>query len=127
MRVGAAKTAFSPCLAGRERADYWTAEFAAEGEIIKSVYFPNLWELPFQSDYTYEVAETNGGYFVDIRARAFARAVSLDVAKENAFVRYSENFFDIEAGETRRVFLETSETLRAEDIRVSDFTKLPEE
>lgn len=127
VRVGAAKTAFFPMLAGRERADYWTAEFAAEGEIIKSVYFPNLWELPFQSDYTYEVAETNGGYFVDIRARAFARAVSLDVAKENARVWYSENFFDLEAGETRRVFLETSETLRAEDIRVSDFTKLPEE
>lgn len=58
---------------------------------------------------------------------AFARAVSLDVAKENARVWYSENFFDLEAGETRRVFLETSETLRAEDIRVSDFTKLPEE
>ena len=127
VRVGAAKTAFFPMLAGRERADYWTAEFAAEGEIIKSVYFPNLWDLPFESDYTYEVAETNGGYFVDIRARAFARAVSLDVAKENARVRYSENFFDLEAGETRRVFLETSETLRAEDIRVSDFTKLPEE
>ena len=64
---------------------------------------------------------------MDIRARAFARAVSLDVAKENALVWYSENFFDLEAGETRRVFLETSETLRAEDIRVSDFTKLPEE
>ena len=106
--------------------DYWSAEFVADtGETVKTIYFPRLWDKSFESDVSVHFGTEDSRYYVDITANQFARSVNVDVARE-VHVYYSDNYFDLEKGETRRVWLDTDAKLFKSDICVRDFNQMEE-
>lgn len=108
--------------------DYWSAEFIADtGERVKTLYFPRLWDMQFPGGLSVRTGRENGRFFVDVTAEQFARAVCVDVPREDIRVYYSDNFFDLEKGETRRVWLDTDAALQESDIVVRDFNTVPQD
>ncbi len=85
--------------------DYLSAEFVSEKGSAKDVFLKNPSKsYKFQGDISYEIEETTEGYQVKIKANSFAKSVFLDCA-DNRDVYYSDNFFDMECGEEKIIFI----------------------
>lgn len=85
-----------------------------------NVCFPYLYpDPPFVSDYVCSEEREGDRATLTFRANAFARAVRILSSGDGA--KFSDNYFDLEAGETKRI---TVTGLAAEDkLTVSDFAK----
>jgi beta-mannosidase len=109
----------------RERADaYLYARAVLNGREYKAVYSPSMWKgAAFESDYKYEAGQTRPGELrVKITAGAFAKSVSLRLP-DNWKYEYSDNYVDLEAGETREIVVRSAggEAIDPSGLAVSDF------
>ncbi len=85
--------------------DYLSAEFVCNAESYKEIFLRKpTKEYTFQGDISYTAEETDDGCQVKITAKSFARGVFVDCA-DNSDVYYSDNFFDMEAGEEKTVVI----------------------
>lgn len=91
---------------------------------INTTFFPGLWRdvqwpepgLKVSVDY---IINNNGTYEASLRIKSdkYARMVKIDV--NNTDAEFSDNFFDIEAREEKRVVIKSGRSFSAEDIRIS--------
>ncbi len=103
-----------------EDADTYLYAKSSDGE-LHTVYSPSLWHnCKFQSDYRYTVKVENTGLKVTVKANSFAKGVTLRLP-ENCKYTYTDNYFDLEAGEEKTVYIygATGE----EVLTVTDFAK----
>ena len=106
-------------------ADYLTADLLYGGaKTVKTIYFPKLWKgLPFVKDIDSQVTKKEGGrYEITIRANAFARSVFIDYP-DNDGVTYSDNFFDMERGDTVTVSVYSEKPLDVSLFTVKTFSE----
>lgn len=91
----------------------------ADGKEYANTYFPYLYPAPpFASRYTYTEERTENETALTFRAEEYARHISIDAGDG---VLYSDNYFDLEAGEEKRVVLRGA--AENAEIRVTDFVK----
>ena len=91
----------------------------ADGKEYANTYFPYLYPAPpFASRYTYTEERTENEIALTFRAEEYARHISIDAGDG---VLYSDNYFDLEAGEEKRVVLRGA--AENAEIRVTDFVK----
>ena len=75
----------------------------------------------FESDYSYSVKEMENGLVVTVKANSFVKALTLRLP-DNYKYDYSENYFDMQAGEEKTVYI-IGEGAKAENLEVTDFAK----
>ena len=91
------------------------------GKKKKNVWSANMWKnCGFESDYEYSAAKTPEGLKVKIKANAFAKGVVLKFP-ENYKYDFSDNYFDLEAGEEKIVTIEGGAD--ENELVVTDFAK----
>ena len=101
---------------------YLYAECMFGEEKLSCVYSYDMWHTcNFTSDYVYTTEKTENGLLVKIKANAFAKGVILRLP-ENCEYTYSDNYFDLQAGEEKTVCV-FGKNIRAEDLEVTDFAK----
>jgi beta-mannosidase len=101
---------------------YLFAQCAANGETLTTVYSHDMWSKCFgTSDYTYQAQPTATGLIVKIKANSFAKGVTLRLP-ENCGYTYSDNYFDMQAGEEKVVVISGGK-VRVEDLEITDFAK----
>ena len=84
---------------------YLFAETTGDGVHLATVYSYDMWHsCRFTSDYTYEVSPAEGGLSVTVTAQRFAKGVTIRLPENNRY-DYSDNFFDLQAGESRTVLI----------------------
>lgn len=106
---------------------YLFAEISGD-ESEKSVYFYSLWkDLPFESDITVEKEQINPLDFkLTVCANKFARLVFIDTPYE-ADPIISDNYFDMEQGDKRTIFVKTKVPIKACDVVVKTYADLWDE
>ena len=100
--------------------DYLVAQFIGENnESAKTIYFHNLWNgKKFESDISFDVKEIDeNAYAVTIRANKFARLVFVDYATAEGLI-YSDNFFDLDNGDSKTVIIKSEKPLDISKITV---------
>ncbi|MBQ9713717.1 MAG: hypothetical protein IJV83_00155 [Clostridia bacterium] len=101
---------------------YLYAECVVGGEKLVNVYSYDMWHTcNFASDYTYVVKETEKGLAVTLKAGAFAKAVTLRLPN-NCNYDYSDNYFDMQAGEEKTVYVYGAGA-KANELTVTDFAR----
>lgn len=89
-----------------------------------AVYFPRYWkDIPWKSDYDWAFFKDGSGYKIRITARAFVRMCNISVARA-ADLSLSDNYFDIEAGETKIIRIDTDQPVSKEDVTVRDWNSV---
>lgn len=100
---------------------YLFAEAFSDGRKITVVYSYDMWHgCDFESDYTVRKEKCDDGLKVTVRANKFAKGVTL-ILPDNYKYEYTDNFFDLEAGEEKTVFVKGAEN--EADLTVTDFAK----
>ncbi len=100
---------------------YLTAEFEGLERATREIYFHNLWkDIDWQEpDVKIEMlSETTSDRYemvCRVSAQRFARCVNL-AATENVEVLFSDNYFDIPAGEYVDVVIKSNKQLRVEEL-----------
>lgn len=90
-------------------------------EDISNIYSDSMWmNCQFESDYSYHANEIEDGMIVTVKARKFAKGVILKLP-ENEKYTYSDNYFDLQAGEEKTVVIHGKASI--EDLVVTDFTQ----
>lgn len=99
--------------------------YAKAGE-LDDVYFYDLWKnIEFRSDLqivSWNSEKEAEGYCitVEIKAYSFARAVFLDVAGSE-LADFSDNYFDLPAGENKKIIIHTPLALDKKDMTIKTF------
>lgn len=89
------------------------------GHEVSNVYSHTMWrDCQFESDYTYHGEETETGLVVTVKANQFAKGVTLKLP-ENEKYTYSDNYFDLEAGEEKTIYIQGRASVN--DLVVTDF------
>ena len=98
---------------------------AYEGDVTgKTLYSDMFWSnMDFQSDYTYSVNTLSDTEIeVTVNANKFAKQVFIHF--ENNFeYTYSDNYFDVEAGESVTIKVTNSKGIDASKMCITDFAK----
>lgn len=104
---------------------YLTASYMADGEMRKTLYSPHFWRnVEFASDYEVESEQISDVQVrVKIHAKKFAKSVFIS-HKDNFKFTYSDNYVDIEAGDTVEIMVSGKEKFSKEDLKISDFALL---
>ena len=101
---------------------YLYAECEFAGEKHTCVYSYDMWHTcQFVSDYTYATEKTEKGLLVKIKANSFAKGVILRLP-ENYKYTYSDNYFDLQAGEEKTVCI-YGKNICADNLEITDFAK----
>ena len=66
--------------------------------------------------------ETYENLKVTIKANKFAKGITLRLPENEKYI-YSDNYFDLEAGEEKKVFIFGVKELDAKELVVTDFAK----
>lgn len=100
---------------------YLFAEAECGGKPISAVYSYDMWHtFGATDDYTVSTAPADDGLSVTVTAKKFVRGVIIRMP-ENFRYTYSDNYFDLQAGETKTVLIRGA---RPGDMpEVTDFTK----
>jgi beta-mannosidase len=100
---------------------YLYANCKVNGQPLSTVYSCDMWHTcNFESNYTYKVKKTEKGLAVAIKAKSFAKGVTLRLP-ENCNYTYSDNYFDMQAGEKKTVYVYGEANTK--DLVVTDFAK----
>ena len=106
-----------------EKNAYLYVETMVNGTPIRTTYSRNMWHTcEFSSDYTYTTEYVDGGLKVHFRANAYAKGITLRFPQNDCY-DYSDNYFDLEAGERKSVFISSSSEIKSELLTVTDFAK----
>ena len=88
---------------------------------ISNIYSDSMWmNCKFESDYTYHAREIEDGMIVTVKARKFAKGITLKLP-ENEKHTYSDNYFDLQAWEEKTVVIRGKASV--EDLVVTDFAQ----
>ena len=100
---------------------YLYAECKACDERLSVVYSYDMWHTcNFASNYTYKVKKTEKGLAVTIKAKSFVKGITLRLP-DNYKYTYSDNYFDMQAGEKKTVYVYGE--AKADALTVTDFAK----
>jgi hypothetical protein len=100
---------------------YLYAECSVGKETLSTVYSYDMWHTcAFESKYTYKVKKTEKGLMITLKAKEFAKGVTLRLP-DNYKYTYSDNYFDMQAGEKKVVYVYGD--AKVEDLVVTDFAK----
>lgn len=102
---------------------YLYVRYTVNGEAKTSVFSLNFWkDCNFASDYKVSKKANGNSVTVKIKAKSFAKSVFLSFP-DNYKYTYSDNYLDIEAGETRVVTVTADEPIDVTKLTVTDFVK----
>ena len=100
---------------------YLYAKCYAKGGILSTVYSCDMWRTcNFESKYTYKVKAKGDDLVVTIKAEEFVKGVTLRLPNNYGYT-YSDNYFDMEAGEKKKVYIYGA--ANAEGLTITDFAK----
>ncbi len=100
---------------------YLFAEYEMNGQKQSTVFSYDMWHsCKFSSDYTYEVTEQPGCLAVKLRAKQFAKGITLRLP-DNCRYTYSDNYIDLQAGEEATVYIYGTQPGDADKLQVTDF------
>ncbi len=95
----------------------------ADKESLSSVYSPDMWHSShFTSDYRWNAEYVGEAIALTVKARAFAKGVTVRLP-DNCKYTYSDNYFDVEAGEEKTIYIYGASKADIENIVVTDFAK----
>ena len=102
--------------------DYMTAEFIGEESAEKYIFFHRQWKgKHFVSDIRWSVADVSANECrVELFAENFARSVFLD-CPDNSRIVYSDNYFDMEKGDARTIYIRSDIPVDKNFISVKTF------
>lgn len=108
----------APCAAG----DYLYGELLCGGaRVVKEIVSPTMWaDTSFESDYTVRLRRDGRDLLADITANKFLKSLYLHFDRNYEY-RYSDNFIDVEAGETVTVRISSAREIDPAALRFSDF------
>ncbi len=90
---------------------------------LEALYSADMWHgCRFESDYSWSVKYQDGAVAVTVKASKFAKGVTVRLP-DNYKYTYSDNYFDIEAGEEKTVYIYGGSEADIAKITVSDFAK----
>lgn len=93
------------------------------GDDVYVVYSQSMWKgYELESDYAYNIKETESGLLVTVKANKFAKGVTLRLP-DNYNYLYSDNYFDLPAGEEKTVIISGATLADADRLVVTDFAK----
>lgn len=103
---------------------FYFVHYCVDGNKISCVYSPDFWHrAKFESDYTYNINKVSSNKVeLTVKANKFVKGlfVSLD---NNCNYIYSDNYVDIEAGESVVITITAPNSIDETKISVSDFAK----
>lgn len=100
---------------------YLFAQAVLNGQLYRTVYSYDMWKTcRFESDYHYRAEVRQNSMAVTIKAKQFAKGVTLRLPNNEHYF-YSDNYFDMEAGEERTIFIFGTEGVKASGLTVTDF------
>ena len=96
-----------------------------EGEMVKTLYSPILWsEVAFESDYDVGVKKISEKEAqITIMAKAFAKSVFISF-QDNYKYTFSDNYLDIEAGDSVTITVTADEAIDFDTMVVTDFAEM---
>lgn len=101
---------------------YAFVRYTAGGETKTNLFSLDFWKTcKFESDYSTEVKSSGKKAVVTVKANKFAKSLLLSFP-DNYKYRYSDNYLDIEAGEERRIFVESEVDIDPEKLTTCDIT-----
>ncbi len=91
---------------------------------FSTVYSIDMWHTcSFESNYTWEAeSEENGTVALTVKANKFAKGVTVRLP-DNYKYTYSDNYFDVEAGMSKTVYIHSKENIDIDKIEVTDLAK----
>lgn len=90
---------------------------------ISNVYSHNMWKnYDFTSSYSYDIMVDEDDMIVTVKADEFAKGVILSLP-ENEKYDYSDNYFDLQAGEEKTVVIKGAAKVNKSLLNVTDFAK----
>ncbi len=102
---------------------YLFAEYDVGGEKKTTVFSYDMWHTcKFNSDYTYSVKKEGDRYAVKLTANAFAKGITLRLP-DNYKYTYSDNYIDMQAGESVIVYIDGATDEEMKNLTVTDFAK----
>ena len=105
----------------RQANTYLFAETTIDGQKVSTAYSYDMWhDCRFTSDYTVTKTKTDFGATVAVVANKFAKGVTLTLPDNYGYV-YSDNYFDLQAGETKTVYVYGN--VDVDELVVTDFAK----
>jgi len=97
--------------------------YTLNGETKTNVFSLDFWHsCDFESDYLVDVEADGNQAIVTIKANQFAKSVFLSLP-DNYKYDYSDNYVDIEAGQTKTIVITASEPIDVAKLTVTDFAK----
>ena len=100
---------------------YLYAKGILNGKEYKTVYSYNMWSgYTFDSDYSYEVEQEDDKLIVSFNANRFIKGIILRLPENSQYI-YSDNYFDMEAGEEKQVTIYGVREDCIKDLVVTDF------
>ncbi len=90
---------------------------------LETVYSPDMWHsCHFESDYDSSVKFENGNIAVTVKAKKFAKGITVRLP-DNCKYTYTDNYFDVEAGEEKTVYILGVDEAEVKNVTVTDFAK----
>lgn len=100
---------------------YLYVKGSLNGQTISTVYSHDMWkDYEFKSDYVYQAVKEDENLVVTIKANKFAKGITLRLPENEKYI-YSDNYFDLEAGEEKKVIIIGTKEVGVEHLIVTDF------
>ena len=100
---------------------YLYVSYSYDGIKTTTLYSPDFWSgVKFESDYAVKKEQLDEKRIaVTVKANKFAKFVFINMP-ENYKRDYSDNYFDVEAGEEKTVIISSEEKIDVKDVEVTD-------
>lgn len=100
---------------------YLYVSYSYDGIKTTTLYSPDFWSgVKFESDYSVKKEQLDEKRIaVTVKANKFAKSVFINMP-ENYKRDYSDNYFDVEAGEEKTVIISSEEKIDVKDVEVTD-------
>ena len=104
--------------------EYLYVDYVIDGQNYTNVYSPSMWSgYSFDSDYavaTKQLDDTHAS--ISITANKFAKGVFVHFV-DNYKYCYDDNYVDVQAGETKVIYVTSDDPFDVNDVIVDDFAK----
>lgn len=102
---------------------YLFAEYELAGEKQSTVFSYDMWHTcKFESDYETHIQKSGEKYAVTVKANKFAKGITLRMPDNYRF-SYSDNYFDLQTGESKTVYVDGATGDDIKKIVITDFAK----
>ncbi len=104
--------------------EYLFIEASLNGKTYRNTYSEDFWRtMDLDGDYSYTVNKISENKVkLTFKGKKFAKMVFINLKDNNKYY-YSENYFDLEAGETKEIIITSKEDIDERRIYISDFAK----